>query len=153
MATVVSTGYGIAFSALTAPPGLTKQEISPQEFLTSDKYAELRAGEGESGGFWGQGSNVSDTAQFEGARVFEFSRNGKVAGVLATGHLFQGVPLLGSVAKLLQINHSAFVGYKGTGGIVNSMIPIASIEDATIAVCHTCTLVAGSNAGIPSFIS
>jgi len=148
--TVVSAGYGATFSSLTAPPGLTKQQISPQDFLTSDKYADFRSGAaGESGGFWGQGSNAVDTANAPNAKLFEFSQNGKVVGVLATAPLFSNVPVLGKIAQFLQINHSAFVGYKATGGVVNSMSPISTVEYASLAVCHTCTLIAGANAGVP----
>ena len=147
--TAMSASYGALFSGVTAPPGLTRREISPQEYLTSEKYAELRAGGGESGGgFFKQGSNISDTAGALGARVYEFSRQGRPLGILATAPLFRNVPILGRLTSFLRVNHSAFVGYKSTGGMVNSMIPIAGGEYASVAVCHTCTLNAASIAGV-----
>ncbi|MBI3021625.1 MAG: hypothetical protein HYY59_06495 [Candidatus Omnitrophica bacterium] len=149
--TALSVGYGVTLSALTAPPGVKSSKITSQEWLTSEKYADLRDGEGTSGlGFWNRGRNVTHTARSPHAQLTEFSHNGRVMGVLARAPLFEGVPVLGRLARALGVTHSAFVGYESTAGtVINSMIPLARVEYGTTIVCHTCTLSAASRSGVP----
>ncbi len=149
----LSTAYSAAFTkAFTPRTGLKKTEITDTALETDPKYREFLRSEnqGESGGFWGKGSNVSTTADQPGARVFDLTdAGGNLIGVGATAPLFQGVPVLGSIAKALKINHSSFVGPSTTGGFTNSMADISKLSYATLAVCHQDTIIAAANAGVP----
>jgi RHS repeat-associated protein len=149
----VNSIYNMGLSLATQPKagaGVVRKEISQDTWMKSERYAELRANEGTSGGFWGRGSNVSTTAEAPGSKLFEFSTpEGNLLGVEATAPLFGGSKILGPMAKMLHINHSSFAGYGVNGGFVNSMANIAAWEYGTLTVCHQSTNIAAGNAGIP----